>query len=195
MAHNCELRTGYISAYDQARHMARVIFPDKGNLVSGWLPVSVRNSLKNHDEHHLDINEHVACIFNGNGLEEGIIISALYDDKNKPPESDSNIRKILFEDGSVITYDRGSHKETHLYNDGTEISYNAGTGEFKATFAGGESLSYDKSSRQVKINGGGGSEILLDDNRVMLQDHWGSYIHMENDKIEIRAHTIDIQEV
>ena len=107
-----ELRTGYISAYDEKRHMARVIFPDKGNLVSGWLPVSVRNSLKNHDEHHLDINEHVACIFNDNGIEEGIIISALYDDKNQPPESDSNTRKVLFEDGSSVSYDRKNKRLT-----------------------------------------------------------------------------------
>lgn len=102
----CELRTGYVSDYDAKRHMARVIFPDKGNLVSGWLPVTVRNSLKNHDEHHLDINEHVAVLMNGNGHEEGLVISALYDDKNPPPFKDRDTRRIEFEDGSYITYDR-----------------------------------------------------------------------------------------
>lgn len=189
-----ELRTGYISAYDAKRHMARVIFPDKGNLVSGWLPVSVRNSKKNHDEHHLDINEHVACIFNDNGIEEGIIISALYDDKNPPPESDSDIRKILFEDGSVITYDRKSNTEKHLYCDGTEISYNASSGEYKMNFAGGESMSYSQSSHAIKLQGSGGTEVLLDDSKVMLTDSWQSHIYMNNDEIEIKAKTVKIIE-
>ena len=191
---NCELRTGYISDYDPKRHMARVIFPDKGFLVSGWLPVSVRNSKRNHDENHLDINEHVLCLFEGNGVEEGFILSALYDDKNTPPDSDPDIRKILFDDGSVITYDRKNHKETHLYNDGTEISYNASNGEFKANFSGGESISYNKAEHNVKISGSNGSEILLNDSRVHIHDHWGSYITFENDSITARAHNIDIQE-
>ena len=30
-------RFGYVSAYDPKRHMARIEFPDKGNLVSAWL--------------------------------------------------------------------------------------------------------------------------------------------------------------
>ena len=103
-----ELRTGYVSDYDAKRHMARVIFPDKGDLVSGWLPLCVRNSKNNHDEHHLDINEHVACLFSDNGLEEGIILSALYDDKNPPPFKDKDTRRIEFEDGSFIKYDRAN---------------------------------------------------------------------------------------
>lgn len=130
MSNKCELRTGYVSDYDPKRHMARVIFPDKGNLVSGWLPVSVRNSKTNHDEHHLDINEHVACLFTGNGIEEGIVMSALYDDKNRPPESDPNIRKMIFGDGTEITYDRSNHTEIHKYSDGTGVSYNSQTKEF-----------------------------------------------------------------
>ena len=48
-------RLGYVSAYDAKRHMARIQFPDKDDLVSAWLPVAVSNSKKNRDECHLDI--------------------------------------------------------------------------------------------------------------------------------------------
>ena len=49
-------RFGYVSAYDAQRHMARIQFPDKENLVSSWLPVVIPNSKKNHDELHLDFS-------------------------------------------------------------------------------------------------------------------------------------------
>ncbi len=103
-------RFGYVSNYDAKRHMARVIFPDKDNLVSNWLPVVIPNSKENHDELHLDINEHVFCLMLGNGLEAGAVIGAVYDDKNKPPEGNKDIRKITFSDGTEILYDRKGHK-------------------------------------------------------------------------------------
>lgn len=102
-------RFGYVSAYDPARHMARIQFPDKGDLVSAWLPVAVPNSNKNKDEIHLDIGEHVYCNMMGNGLESGVVLCAIYDDTNKPPTGDNDIRKATFEDGTEIFYDRKNH--------------------------------------------------------------------------------------
>lgn len=103
-------RFGYVSDYDAAKHMARVIFPDKDNLPSAWLPVLIPNSLRNKDTQHLDINEHVFCIMLGNGIETGAVIGALYDDTNKPIQSDKDTRKINFEDGTQILYNRKTHE-------------------------------------------------------------------------------------
>lgn len=103
-------RFGYVSDYDAKRHMARVIFPDKDNLPSNWLPVIVHNSLRNQDNFHLDINEHVFCVMLGNGIEAGAVIGAIYDDTNKPENSDKDTRKIKFEDGTEILYNRKNHQ-------------------------------------------------------------------------------------
>ena len=103
-------RFGYVSDYDPKRYMARIQFPDKDNLVSSWLPVTVPNSKKNHDEFHLDIGEHVFCVMLGNGLEAGVVLGAIYDDTNKPPEGDKDVRKTTFSDGTEILYDRKNHK-------------------------------------------------------------------------------------
>lgn len=103
-------RFGLVSDYDPKRHMARIQFPDKGDLVSAWLPVAIPNSQKNKDECHLDINEHVYCLMMGNGLETGIVLCSIYDDKNQPPTGDADIRKVTFEDGTEIFYDRKNHK-------------------------------------------------------------------------------------
>ena len=102
-------RFGYVSAYDPERHMARIQFPDKDNLVSSWLPVAIPNSLKNKDEIHLDIGEHVYCNMMGNGLEVGVVLCSVYDDKNKPPVHEQDIRVVTFADGTRIQYDRKEH--------------------------------------------------------------------------------------
>ena len=105
-------RFGYVSDYDPKRHMARVHFPDKGDLVSNWLPVAIPNSKKNKDECHLDIGEHVFCSMLGNGLEAGVVLCSIYDDENKPPTGNQDIRTVHFEDGTEISYDRNKHKLT-----------------------------------------------------------------------------------
>ena len=105
----CVGRWGYVSAYDAKRHMARIRFPDKDNMVSAWLPVGVANTKKNKDECPLDIDEHVFCIMLGNGLEAGIVLCAIYDDKNPPPLGDPDVRRTQFEDGTVQFVDRKNH--------------------------------------------------------------------------------------
>jgi phage baseplate assembly protein V len=88
--------------------MARVRFPDKGNLVSFWLPLLAENSKKNKQESHLDVDEHVACLMLGNGG-QGIVLGAIWDDKNKPPLGDLDVRRTEFEDGTVLFVDRKNH--------------------------------------------------------------------------------------
>ena len=105
----CNGRFGVVSAYDAARHMARVGFPDKDNLVSAWLPVGVSNTKKNKDEFHLDVGEHVFCVMLGNGLEAGVVLCSIWDDKNKPPLGDHDVRRTEFEDGTLIFVDRKNH--------------------------------------------------------------------------------------
>ena len=105
------LRFGHVAEYDAARHMATVTFPDMG-IVSGWLPILIPNVLRNHDELHLDAGEHVACIMAGTGTECGVILGAFYDDTNKPPVADKDIRAVTFSDGTRITYDRKEHVMT-----------------------------------------------------------------------------------
>jgi phage baseplate assembly protein V len=89
--------------------MARIRFPDKDNLVSAWLPVAVSNSKLNKDEFHLDIGEHVYCNMLGNGLESGLILCSVWDDKNTPPMGDPDARGTEFKDGTTLLVDRKRH--------------------------------------------------------------------------------------
>lgn len=105
----CMLRFGTVSDYDPARHMARVKFPDRDGIISGWLPVAARNTKSNHDENPLDVDEHVLCLMEGNGTESGAVMCAIYDDTNKPLTADKDTRTTRYDDGTTITYDRANH--------------------------------------------------------------------------------------
>lgn len=105
---NSTLRYGEITAYDPARHMARVNFPDLG-IISHWLPILTSNTQNTHFEHPLDSGEHVACIMAGTGTESGVILGAFHDDKNTPLVADKDTHAITFEDGTRITYSRSTH--------------------------------------------------------------------------------------
>lgn len=103
------LRLGYVSAFDAVNKLARVTFPDKDGLVSGWLQLLVRNTKKNGDEVNLDVGEHVACLMMGNGIEHGVVLGACWDGKNVPPVGDADIRVTTYEDGTTIQVDRKNH--------------------------------------------------------------------------------------
>jgi phage baseplate assembly protein V len=106
---NDVIRVGKISAVYPERGTATVQFPDRGGLVSKELAISQINTLKNKDESFPDPGEHVVCAFFGNGLSEGVILSAIYDAKNKPNTGNPDIRTTKFEDGTTCTVDRKNH--------------------------------------------------------------------------------------
>lgn len=103
------IKIGHVIEYDETRHMARVNFAYMG-LKSYWLQVVNPNSKKNHDELHVDEGEHVVCLMQGTGPESGVILGAIYDDKNRPLIKKQHIRAVTFEDGTVVKYGRKKHK-------------------------------------------------------------------------------------
>lgn len=124
-------RFGYVYKFDPETHRARIQFPDKDGLISAWIPVAVPNTKKNKDEFPLDKDEHVFCLFMGNGLEQGIVLCSIWDDKNRPPVKDKDIRVTTFEDGTVISYDRKKHLlkidvKGNVEINGTRIDLNKG---------------------------------------------------------------------
>ena len=164
---DCSLRFGHVTEYDPSRHMARVNFPDLG-IVSYWLPVLVSNSLKNHDEVHVDIGEHVACMMSGDGAEMGVILGAFYDDKNKPPVQDEDIRTVTFSDGVRVLYDRESHSlvvdSPELVSvSGEHIMFNADSASTTARVieSSAENITqsagkFELSAESISISGGAG---------------------------------------
>lgn len=107
------IRVGEVASIDPANGTARVTFDDDG-ITSYDLPVLVRNSYANKDYHMPDIGEDVLCLFLPSGVEQGFILGSFYTPKGcvKPPVSDPNKRRVTFQDGTTLEYDRAQHKLT-----------------------------------------------------------------------------------
>ena len=86
---------------------ARVQFPDLDNMVSTWLPLVVRKSLKDKACLTLDQGELVACILDEN-FEGGCVLGALYSDTDVPPVDSPDKVHFRFFDGGSFEYDRAS---------------------------------------------------------------------------------------
>lgn len=90
---------------------AKVTF-EEDEFVTDWLPVLVRKSKSDKESWQLEINEHVVCLMDET-CDEGVIIGAIPNEEDQPDggEGKGKFRK-LFSDGTLIEYDKNSHKLT-----------------------------------------------------------------------------------
>ncbi len=102
---------GIVVARDPDKHRARVQFPDHDNMVSAWLPVGVQTSAGDYDYWLPDLQTQVACLMDEN-YEFGVVLCAIYSDADLPPVTGKDLYYRRFKDGTIIQYDRASHKLT-----------------------------------------------------------------------------------
>lgn len=109
MAHEVDddtrmLMIGTVTKINPEEGLARVLFEDKDKMTSKEIPVLFNhtNGLKIYAMP--EIGEQVVCCFLANGLEEGYIIGAYYDDIDTPPVTDPAIKVIKFKTGDYIQY-------------------------------------------------------------------------------------------
>jgi phage baseplate assembly protein V len=106
------LRWGTVTEVDASAGTARVQIDDAENIVSMPLRVLQRRTLKDQHQELPDLGEHVACMFAGQGFEQGIVLGAIYSDKDPSPGREPQVQYRKFEDGTELQYDRKSHKLT-----------------------------------------------------------------------------------
>lgn len=121
------IKIGEVSSIDPAKGTARVVFDDDDSIVSYDLPVLQRNTLLSKDFHSPDIGEDVLCLFLPSGPEEGFVIGSFYAGEVSPPEQTEKRRTTVFEDGTVVQYDKESHTLTILI-EGTSVVFDRQNG-------------------------------------------------------------------
>lgn len=97
--------TGTVSAVDPKTVRARVRLPDHDNLRTWWLDVLQNNTYRNKDYHLPDVGEQVKVLMTPDGV-EGVILGAVYSDKDTPVISNGDKRRTDFADGTYVEYDR-----------------------------------------------------------------------------------------
>lgn len=118
------LRYGKVTAVDRKKCLARVLFEDRDDTVSNWLPVMQKNTM-NHKFYWLpDVDEIAVCLFLSNGEESGLIIGTVYSDVDKPvteiSDEDKERHGVWFKDGTFIKYEHDT--QTLVINGAKNIS-------------------------------------------------------------------------
>lgn len=98
-------KTGLVSASKPG--FAQVEFPDLDGLVSDWLPVVMRKTLKDKECFTLDKGEQVACILD-EYFENGVVLGSVYSDVDIPPTESPDKMCVQFFDGGSFEYDRST---------------------------------------------------------------------------------------
>ena len=106
------VRVGIVTQVFSNQGTVRVKFDDQDGEVSYELPVIFKKTQKDKDYWLPDVGEQVLCVFLPYGIEQGFVLGAFYSEVDKPPVKDKNKRRIEFEDGSYVEYDRKEHKLT-----------------------------------------------------------------------------------
>lgn len=116
------LKFGYIKECEPAKGRAKVVFDGDDDMVSAWLRMSVKKSKDDKFDFGYDIDEHVAVLMDEHA-EEGVIICAIYSDKESPATGNKDLVGVTFKDGTRIEYDRAGHS----------LNINVGSGTIKLT--------------------------------------------------------------
>lgn len=103
------IKIGNVTAVDEKKCKVRVKF-DESDLISAWIPVIVKGSLKNKDYWIPSVNEHVVVVYTEQKV--GAVIGAIYSEADTTPIMDKNKRHMLFEDGTFLEYDFKEKKVT-----------------------------------------------------------------------------------
>ncbi len=130
-------RIGTVVARDVDGCRVRVKFEDRDDVVSYWLGVLVPKTRDDKFYVMPDIGEQVVCLLDER-LEDGEVLGARYSTADAPVVADGDVFSIRFKDGTVMEYNRATHKAT----------VNNGSGEVEITAATGVTINAD-----VTING------------------------------------------
>jgi phage baseplate assembly protein V len=162
------LKFGLVDAVDEQRMRVRVRLPDLDNLVTAWLPVLTRKSLRDKDYWLPDIEEHVAVLLDANG-DDGVVLGALFSQADPPPVTSRDKWHKRFSDGAEFEYDRSSHTlavrggvrqviveagDSILLKAGTKVTIDTPNAE-----CSGELLVRGKFTYNAGMTGSGGAEI------------------------------------
>jgi len=101
------VRLGTVEEADYQKARVRIRC---GDMLTGWLPWLTGRAGKDRDWWAPDLGEQVMVLSPSGEPAQGVVFLGIYQDSAPQPETDVNKRKVVFEDGTTVTYDRAAHK-------------------------------------------------------------------------------------
>lgn len=127
------LRFGTVTEVTASDGSARVQLPDGGDMVSLPLRLLQKRTLKDKMQCFPDAGEQVAVLFSGQGLEQGVVLGAVYSKADASPDRPAQMDSTIYEDGAIIEYDRKEHEYVIAVPAGGSIVFRIGGSTLKMT--------------------------------------------------------------
>lgn len=123
-AQAASLRFGRVTSV--AGGKARVELADGQHVVSYELSTIQPRVLKDQDIKMPDVGEPVACLFSGQGHEQGVILGAYYNASEAAPDVPAGQDFHRYADGTELWYDREAHKLMGIIRGDAELELEGG---------------------------------------------------------------------
>lgn len=133
-----------------------------GETLSNWLPFTTSRAGGDRSWHPPEVGEQVIVLAPGGDLNAGCVIGTLYRDAAPAPGDRATLARTVYDDGTVVEYDREAH--TYL------MDVNA--------------------AGRVTINIGG-SSIVMDQDKIVLTSN-GSTLCLDASGIKLEGARIDL---
>ena len=144
-------RVGIVKIQDTAHARVRVVFPDRDQMESWWLPVIFAKTQNDKMYWMPDIGEQVICMMDEYD-EDGAVVGAIYSSADTPPVTSADKLHWTSKDGAAFEYDRSSHALQMTIPDGGTFTITASGASIAIDGAGNVEIT---TSGQIQLAGGG----------------------------------------
>jgi phage baseplate assembly protein V len=101
-------RIGIVAVQDTALCRVRVVFPDRDQLQSWWLPIILPKTQNDKAYWIPDVGEQVVRLMDAHD-EDGAVVGAIYSAADSPPANSPDVFHLSTKDNASFEYNRASH--------------------------------------------------------------------------------------
>ncbi len=156
---NGAFRVGLVKTLDPASGRIRVVFPDRDQMQSWWLPVIFAKTQNDKVYWMPDVGEQVVCLMDEHD-EDGAVIGSIYSSVDTPPSADPDQAMWNARDGASFAYDRATHALQVAIPSGGTINITANGAAIAIDAAGDVTIA---AGGQIKLAGGGAAIARVGD--------------------------------
>ena len=141
-------RVGLVNQQDLQGARLRVVFPDRDQMLSYWLPILFPKTQNDKSYWMPDLGEQVLCLMDEHD-EAGAVLGAIYSSVDTTPVQSADKYHMSFKDGASVEYDRAAHTLAVSLPNGATMNLNAN----------GASIAIDASGN-ITVHAAGGINLI-----------------------------------
>lgn len=155
------IRVGVVAELDEAAARVRV---KAGGITTAWLPWLTTRAGGDRSWWAPEPGEQVLLLAPSGELAQAVVMPAIYQDAHPAPADVRSVRRVEYQDGTVVEYDREQHRHRVSYPDGAVMEYDGTASQLLADL-GGSKLTISRDSIRLESNG---SSLEMDASGIRL---------------------------